>query len=43
VSSGYCQDPVMANFRDYGFRDVLAKPYNVLDVSRALSALLRSS
>jgi signal transduction histidine kinase/ActR/RegA family two-component response regulator len=42
VSSGYCQDPVMANFRDYGFRDVLAKPYNVLDVSRTLSALLRS-
>ena len=42
VSSGYCQDPVMANFRDHGFRDVLAKPYSVLDVSRALSALLRS-
>jgi CheY-like chemotaxis protein len=42
VSSGYCQDPVMANYRDYGFRDVLAKPYSVLDVSRALSALLRS-
>jgi PAS domain S-box-containing protein len=42
VSSGYCQDPVMANFRDYGFRDVLAKPYSVLDVSQALSALLRS-
>jgi PAS domain S-box-containing protein len=41
VSSGYCQDPVMANFRDYGFRDVLAKPYNVLDVSQALSALLK--
>ena len=41
VSSGYCQDPVMANFRDYGFRDVLAKPYNVLDVSRVLSALLK--
>jgi len=41
VSSGYCQDPVMANFRDYGFRDVLAKPYSVLDVSRALSALLK--
>jgi hypothetical protein len=30
----------MANFRDYGFRDVLAKPYNVLEVSRALSAIL---
>ncbi len=42
VSSGYCQDPVMANYRDYGFRDVLAKPYSVLDVSRVLSSLLRS-
>ena len=42
VSSGYCQDPVMANFRDHGFRDVLAKPYSVLDVSRALSKLLCS-
>ena len=41
VSSGYCQDPVMANYRDHGFRDVLAKPYNVLDVSRVLSAILR--
>ena len=40
VSSGYSQDPVMANFRDYGFRDVLAKPYRVLDVSRVLSGLV---
>jgi len=40
VSSGYSQDPVMANFRDYGFRDVLAKPYSVLDVSRVLSGLV---
>jgi CheY-like chemotaxis protein len=42
VSSGYCQDPVMANYREHGFLDVLAKPYSVLDVSRALSTLLRS-
>ena len=40
VSSGYSQDPVVANFRDYGFRDVLAKPYRVLDVSRVLSGLV---
>jgi PAS domain S-box-containing protein len=30
VSSGYSNDPVMANFRDYGFREVIAKPYKIL-------------
>jgi len=40
VSSGYSQNPVMANYRDYGFCDVLAKPYSVVEVSRALSAAL---
>jgi PAS domain S-box-containing protein len=40
VSSGYSQNPVMANYRDYGFCDVLAKPYSVVDVSRALFAVL---
>jgi signal transduction histidine kinase/CheY-like chemotaxis protein len=29
VSSGYSKDPVLANFRDYGFRAVVAKPYEV--------------
>jgi CheY-like chemotaxis protein len=40
VSSGYSQDPVMANHRDFGFREVLAKPYSVTDVSRALFGLV---
>jgi PAS domain S-box-containing protein len=40
VSSGYSDDPVMASFRDYGFADVLAKPYRVADLSRVLAALL---
>ncbi len=29
VSSGYSQDPVMANFEDYGFDAMVSKPYKV--------------
>ncbi|HUI91925.1 MAG TPA: PAS domain S-box protein [Chitinivibrionales bacterium] len=29
VSSGYSNDPIMANFRDYGFCGVIAKPFNI--------------
>ncbi len=37
VSSGYSQDPVVANFREYGFRDTIAKPYSVAEISRVLA------
>jgi PAS domain S-box-containing protein len=40
VSSGYSDNPVMANYREYGFCDVLGKPYSVADVSRTLSSVL---
>jgi CheY-like chemotaxis protein len=32
VSSGYSNDPVMAEWRRYGFAGVLAKPYSVGDI-----------
>ncbi|MBN2574767.1 MAG: PAS domain S-box protein [Deltaproteobacteria bacterium] len=42
VSSGYSQDPVMANYRQYGFCEVLAKPYDLSEMSRVLASVLAS-
>ncbi len=36
VSSGYSDDPIMADFQKYGFCDVIAKPYKILELSRIL-------
>ena len=41
VSSGYATDPVMANYREYGFSGVLSKPYRLQDMSRVLQELLK--
>jgi CheY-like chemotaxis protein len=40
VSSGYSNDPVMARFQQFGFSGVIAKPYNLLDLSKVLSQVL---
>ncbi len=39
VSSGYSNDPVMANFRDFGFSAVLTKPYRFSDINQVLQDL----
>lgn len=36
VSSGYSSDPVMANFSAYGFKAVVAKPYDVKLLARTI-------
>jgi signal transduction histidine kinase len=36
VSSGYSEDPVMANYTDYGFCASIEKPYRVEDISGIL-------
>lgn len=40
VSSGYSNDPVMANFEQYGFSAVIAKPYKIAELSETLHKLL---
>ncbi len=33
VSSGYANDPVMAKYREYGFKAVIPKPYRMQDLA----------
>ena len=40
VSSGYSTDPVMADYRAYGFRGVVTKPYSMDELSRTLRKVL---
>ncbi|MEW6732615.1 MAG: PAS domain S-box protein [Acidobacteriota bacterium] len=40
VSSGYSTDPIMSDFKQYGFQGVIAKPYRVEDLLQVLEDLL---
>ena len=40
VSSGYSNDPVMAEYTRYGFSATIAKPYNLTEIAQVLSGLL---
>ena len=37
VSSGYSNNPVMANHKEYGFKDVIAKPYSIEKLGEVLN------
>ncbi len=43
VSSGYCNDPVLAAPRDYGFVGVIAKPYDVRELAANLAQAMRGA
>lgn len=43
VSSGYARDPVLANFRDYGFAAVVTKPFTARELGAALATVLQES
>lgn len=42
VSSGYSTDPVMSNYKDYGFIDVVPKPYRLRELREALIKALKA-
>jgi len=41
VSSGYSNDPVTANFWDYGFKAAIPKPYQLRDLSRVVNDVMK--
>jgi PAS domain S-box-containing protein len=40
ASSGYSDDPIMAGFQKYGFCEVIAKPYKIMELSKILQEVL---
>ncbi len=40
VSSGYSQDPILANYLDYGFLGVITKPYRIREMSEIVSRVI---
>ncbi|MGE5443313.1 MAG: response regulator, partial [Ignavibacteriales bacterium] len=40
VSSGYSNDPVMSEYKDYGFRKVITKPYKIEELSKILAKVI---
>lgn len=42
VSSGYSNDPVMADHKKYGFKGVVAKPYKISDLYDTIDAVINN-
>jgi len=42
VSSGYSDDPVIANFRQYGFSGVVAKPFDADGLAREMERIIQN-
>ena len=40
VSSGYSSDPILANYKQYGFKGIVAKPYLMEELCSALDAVI---
>lgn len=40
VSSGYSGDPILSNFREYGFMDLIPKPYKIQELNEILHRVI---
>ena len=40
IVSGYAQDPTLTEYRDYGFKAVIAKPFTLQELSTALNSVI---
>lgn len=43
VSSGYSNDPIMADFKEYGFCGVIIKPYRLAELNQTLQNILNKT
>jgi DNA-binding NarL/FixJ family response regulator len=41
VSSGYSTDPIMQNYKQFGFKARISKPYTVGELEKTLDDVLR--
>ena len=42
VSSGYANDPVMAQYREHGFQGVVNKPFQMKELSETIRQVISS-
>lgn len=40
VSSGYSNDPIMADYKTFGFRGIITKPYKLTELKKVLSEVI---
>ncbi len=43
IVSGYSNDPVMSRFRDYGFKGVIRKPFEIDELLDTLHAVVAAA
>ena len=42
VSSGYSTDVVMGNFKEYGFKEIIVKPYKIEEFIKIINKVVLS-